>query len=88
MAEGLAMTSGEKLLEQGRERGRAEGKLEGKLEGQLETAIDSLLLILEAREIVLSEAQRVRVENCRDLETLSRWMQAAATAESADVALR
>ena len=76
MAEGLTMTSGEKLLE----RGRAKGKLE--------TQIESVLLVLEARGIAVSEEQRQRVQSCHDEDVLTRWMKAAATAESAEAALR
>ena len=84
MAEGMTMTAGEKLLERGHERGRAEGKLEGKLEGE----IASVLLVFEARGIPVSDAQRARIQACRDAETLTRWLVAAATAESAEAALR
>ncbi|MCR9162650.1 MAG: hypothetical protein ACE37F_03225 [Nannocystaceae bacterium] len=84
MTEGLTMTCGEKLLEQGRMRGRAEGKLEGKLE----TAISSVLRVLEARGLPVSEAQRSRVEDCRNVDTLERWLRAAVTAESTEAALR
>ena len=76
MAEGLTMTCGEKLLEQGR------------LRGETERAASSVLRVLEARGLPVSDAQRARVEGCCDVDTLERWLQAAVTAESTDAALR
>jgi len=87
MAEGLTTTAGERLLAQGHERGRAEGKLEGKIEGKLESEAKLLLLVLEARGLPLSESERARIDACGDLETLTRWVVAAATADSAAAAL-
>lgn len=84
MAEGLTMTYGEKLLAQGHERGRTEGKIEGELEGKAM----SLLLVLEARALPVSDEQRARILGCRDSDVLARWLAAAVTAESVDAALR
>ncbi|PWI07109.1 hypothetical protein DIZ27_29635 [Streptomyces sp. NWU339] len=54
---------------------RAEGKAEGKA--------DDILLLLERREVELSEAERERILGCPDLDTLSLWFVRAITATSA-----
>ena len=98
VAEGLTMTYAEKLISQGLERGLAEGIRQGKLEGirqgkregirqgDLERAATAVLQVLEARGLAVSDDQRARISACDDVEQLSRWLIAAATADStADV---
>jgi hypothetical protein len=57
----------------------AAAKAEGKAEGRAE----SILKILEARGLPVSEAQRREVLGCRDLGQLDRWLLRAALASSA-----
>ena len=94
VAEGLTMTYAEKLISQGLERGLAEGIRQGKLEGirqgkhqgDLERAATAVLQVLEARGLAVSDDQRARISTCEDVEQLSHWLKAAATADStADV---
>jgi len=61
------------------QQGKAEGKTEGKAEGKA----DALLELLEARGLIVSEAQRQRITSCRDLAQLSAWLRRALTASSA-----
>lgn len=74
--EGMTMTYAEKLISEGLERGRAEGARE--------RACAAVLEVLMARGLPISATQQARVEACTDLDTLSRWLRAAATAEVAD----
>lgn len=66
-----------------REEGRAEGKAEGKAEGRLTGRAEALLRVLAARGLALSEAQRARVEQERDLGRLDRWLERALSAADA-----
>jgi hypothetical protein len=64
----------------------AEGKAEGKAEGARILA-RSILRILEARKVTVSEPVRERILACTDLERLEGWHARALTATSAaDVA--
>ena len=62
--------------EKGREEGREEGLCRGKAE--------ALLVILEARGMRLTDAQRITVLQCTDLATLDRWLGLALTVRSAN----
>jgi hypothetical protein len=55
------------------------GKREGKQEGEAE----AILLVLEARGLAVTEAERERITGCADLKQLKRWVTRAATAEKA-----
>jgi predicted transposase/invertase (TIGR01784 family) len=54
---------------------RQEGKLEGKCE--------DLLLLLESRNIVLTEVERATIATCADVVLLNRWFRRALTAKMA-----
>ena len=58
-------------------RGEKEGKVEGKAEGEAE----SILLVLEARGLDVTEAERERITACTDLRQLKKWITRAVTAE-------
>jgi hypothetical protein len=53
------------------------GKAEGKAEGEA----DAVLLVLKARCMVVSDAERDRIVECTDLGQLQLWVIRAATAE-------
>jgi hypothetical protein len=57
-------------------RGRAAGRVEGKAE--------SVLSVLEARQIPLSTEQRTQIVACTDLDVLDRWIRRAAIVPSTD----
>jgi hypothetical protein len=53
------------------------GKKEGKAEGEAE----SILLVLEARGLDVTDAERERITACTDLRQLKKWIRRAVTAE-------
>jgi hypothetical protein len=56
------------------------GKKEGKKEGHRERAGEDILLVLKARGLDVSEAERDRITKCTDLRVLRKWIKRAATA--------
>ena len=72
----VVMTEGERLIQQGELRGMAKGEAKGRAA--------SVVAVLSARGMRLSDQQRARLEACSDVATLDRWIVRAATAESAD----
>lgn len=60
------------LLAQGEEKGKAEGEAK------------SILIVLDARKVSLSEADRDRIRSCTDLAVLDEWVRRAGVVESAD----
>jgi hypothetical protein len=79
----VAMTEGQRLIEEGRQRGLAEGRAQGRVQAQAE----ALLRLLALRQIPVSDDLRARIEACTDLATLVRWFDRAATARSASEAI-
>jgi Uma2 family endonuclease len=65
-------------LAQGVTRGRAEGVVEGLARGKAE----ALIVMLDARGVVLGAAERARLLDERDPATLARWLTRAATCTS------
>ncbi len=61
-------------------RGREEGHTTGLIEGER----GAIRMVLKARGLELSDANRERLDNCDSLDTLKRWSQAALTAGTAD----
>lgn len=55
----------------------------GEDKGILKTSVRSVLAVAEARGFKLTKAQRERVEKCKDLPKLDRWLKQAATAAKA-----
>jgi hypothetical protein len=58
---------------------RVEAKAEGRAEGEARGEAKSVLAVLEARGIAVTEAQRERILQCPDLERLSTWVRKAVT---------
>jgi flagellar biosynthesis/type III secretory pathway protein FliH len=81
------MTLGERLIEQGRQQGLVEGEAKGRVEGRVEAQAEALLRLLALRNLPISDNVRARIEACRDLPTLVRWFDRAATAQSAAEAI-
>ncbi|MEV5738931.1 hypothetical protein AB0L30_02640 [Microbispora rosea] len=71
---------GEKYFSHWVDKGRAEGREEGRAEGE----IDSILTVLDARGLEISDEARERIRRCEDLSQLSTWVRRAATVASAD----
>lgn len=63
---------------------REEGRAEGKAEGQAAGVAGSILDVLDARGLAVSEAQRQEILSCQDLDRLTRWLRRAALASSID----
>ena len=78
--ENLAMTIAElleaKVLALGEAKGRAQGRAEG--------IASSVLMVLAARKLHVSDEAHRRISNCTSVETLDHWLVRAATAASAD----
>ncbi|MFI6320863.1 hypothetical protein ACIBG8_25220 [Nonomuraea sp. NPDC050556] len=55
---------------------RAEGRAEGEAE--------AILMVLDARRVLLSEGDRDRIRSCTDLAVLDEWVRRAIVVESAD----
>jgi flagellar biosynthesis/type III secretory pathway protein FliH len=72
-----------KIREEGLERGREEGLERGREEG-LAAARRSLFEILRSRALAVTLDQQARIEACRDVDVLGRWIIRAALAASAD----
>src|SRR5512133_330687 len=68
---------------EGRAEGRSEGRAEGRSEGRAEGKADSVLEVLDARGIVVTQEQRRRILECSDLERLGAWLRRAATVADA-----
>jgi hypothetical protein len=68
----------------GEARGKAEGEARGKAEGKAE----SILAVLVARDIPVSDAIRARVLGCTDVPTLDAWIRRAAVASTAAAVVR
>jgi len=78
LAEGLA---------EGHKSGLAEGHKSGLAEGAATGKIAAILAVLAARGIAITAQERTRIESCRDLVTLDRWITRAATAASVEEVL-
>jgi hypothetical protein len=55
----------------------------GRTEGRTEGKADSILVVLEARGIAVTDEQRKRILACADLERLGVWLRRAATVADA-----
>jgi hypothetical protein len=62
--------------------GKAEGEAQGRAEAAVEGARNTVLMVLKARGLALGEAERAKVEDCADLDQLTRWADAAIIATS------
>jgi hypothetical protein len=78
----------EKLLSEAqrrdRERTRAEGNAEGNAEGKIDEAAKLLLKLLSLRGLELTDEQRQRILDCRDLAVLEVWCGRIFSTSSAD----
>ncbi|MFB9728096.1 Rpn family recombination-promoting nuclease/putative transposase [Haloechinothrix salitolerans] len=63
---------------------RSEGRTEGRTEGAVAAKAESVLTVLGARGITVSEAARARITQCTDLAQLETWVRQAVTVTSAD----
>lgn len=71
-----------KYVAQGRAEGRTEGLTEGLARGRTEEAARAVLMVLRARGVAVSDADRERILTQKDPERLERWLEKAAVASS------
>jgi len=64
------------LIEEGLARGQALGEARGEARGEA----NAILLVLAARKLKVTAAERERIMGCTDLTQLSDWITRAATA--------
>lgn len=55
----------------------ADGWADGRAAGKAEGIVNALWMVLRARKLEPTKAQRVRIETCRDHRQLERWLQKA-----------
>jgi Uma2 family endonuclease len=67
------------VLEKARAQDRAQGRARGRAEGHVRGAAEALLVVLAARGIEATAADRVRILVEQDPARLSRWIERAAT---------
>ena len=60
----------------------AKGRTQGREEGSAAALAVAVLEVLEARGLGVGDEQRRRVLDCKDGDTLARWLRRAATAAS------
>lgn len=72
----------EDLFRLGEDRGLEKGLEKGREEGRIETARRALMVVLDARGLSMSEAERSRIEAERSVETLMDWQRRAVTGAS------
>jgi predicted transposase/invertase (TIGR01784 family) len=68
----------------GRQTGVAEGHKTGVAEGHKTGVASAILAVLAARGVVVSDAARRRIVECKDVAVLERWITLAVTVVSAD----
>jgi hypothetical protein len=69
-------------LTKGITEGLTQGRNEGLLEGRTEEAARAVLMVLQARGVAVSDADRERILAQKDPERLERWLEKAAVASS------
>ena len=67
-----------------RSEGEVRGEARGETRGEVRGRARSILKVLEARGIAISEAQRQEILDCRDLAQLDRWLARAILASSVE----
>ena len=79
----VVMTEVRQLMIESETRGKAEGEAEGEARGRA----SSLLAVLAARGLRVSDKQRAQIIGCTDIAQLDRWIVGAATARTTAEAL-
>jgi hypothetical protein len=81
-AEEDIVTTAEMLEKKGEERGLKQGIKEGLHLGEAKGKAESVLTVLGARDVPVSDELRERILSCQDLAVLDRWIARATTAKS------
>src|SRR5262249_8340101 len=64
--------------------GFAKGETAGEVKGEVKAKVGAILAVLAARGIAVSGGARARIEACKDVQMLDRWIGRAATMASAE----
>lgn len=78
----------ESSVAKGKAEGEAKGRAEGEAKGRAEGQSQLILGVLRARGLEVSEELSERIVECRDIDKLTKLLEAAVTARSADDLLR
>jgi hypothetical protein len=62
----------------------AKGRREGRAKGRAEGLATSVLRVLDRRAVAMTDADRARIRDCTDPETLDRWLDRAVDAKTID----
>jgi hypothetical protein len=73
---------------EGKAEGKAKGKAEGEAKGKAKGKAESILAVLAAREIPVSDPIRERILSCTDIDTLDVWIKRAVVASTAAAVVR
>lgn len=76
----MMLPEGQQLFSESQRQSFDRGQTQGLARGKAMSIIE----VLEARGLTVSDAQRERIVGCTDLETLTLWLRRAATVASAD----
>jgi len=83
-AEAIMKTMAEVLRErghsQGLAKGLAEGEAKGLAEGEAKGLAKALLRLLDLRGVRVDDSSRQRIQGCKDVPTLERWLERALSA--------
>jgi predicted transposase/invertase (TIGR01784 family) len=79
----MALISYHLEMNEVRKQGIAEGEARGRAEGEARGRAMAVLAVLQARQIAVSEAQRVSIQTCTDIARLDQWLVRAATVSDA-----
>ncbi|MFD0556681.1 hypothetical protein FB566_1926 [Stackebrandtia endophytica] len=72
----------QRYVDSGRAEGKAQGRAEGKAEGKAEAKAESILTVLNARGIAVSQTERDRITACTDPTRLDTWLTKAVKVDS------
>ena len=76
------------IFMKGQAEGEARGEARGEAKGEAQGRAKSILTVLAAREIPVSDAIRERILSCTDSDTLDVWIRRAAVASTAAAVVR
>ncbi|GAA3232992.1 hypothetical protein [Actinocorallia longicatena] len=63
---------------------RLQAEAQGKAEGKAEGEVEALLIVLEGREVEISDEARSRIMGCSDTEQLKVWLHRALRVTTTD----
>ena len=73
-------TMEEILRERGHQEGWLKGEAKGLAEGEAKGLAKALLRLLDAKGVPMDDGARQRIQDCRDVATLERWLDRAVSA--------